>query len=384
MQALVDGAAFAEKIWEVRDIHVERDGEVVWDGPALVYKEFRYNKITTIVPSLPLTEDGSFNGYYQKKGFDKVHVPAWKAWLYPHNFLRAGFWGEPALNHVYAPWFFKCKLWVMRMLYYSKHAAPTKIGWAPPGRSTNEDGDEVDNLQWLGDRLHKTDEFTTLAMPMVRDDRGNKLWDITQLDVTGRGDLYARGIEALNDEILRGLVCVETPPERGGARTYYEGLGRLEAYLTACDTLALDFLSYVNQYAVRQLVVDHFGERAPECYVRHNPLFSLKRRVLYNVLQTAINAQHHGGPQGKALPLRGTAGPALTGGHVQRRVLGRHSAGRAQEATCGAAQEGSKVQGAPGGQVGLSRHHPLAYRDVASARGMGRARLSRRASGLRR
>jgi len=292
MQALVDGAAFAEKIWEVRDIHVERDGEVVWDGPALVYKEFRYNKITTIVPSLPLTEDGSFNGYYQKKGFDKVHVPAWKAWLYPHNFLRAGFWGEPALNHVYAPWFFKCKLWVMRMLYYSKHAAPTKIGWAPPGRSTNEDGDEVDNLQWLGDRLHKTDEFTTLAMPMVRDDRGNKLWDITQLDVTGRGDLYARGIEALNDEILRGLVCVETPPERGGARTYYEGLGRLEAYLTACDTLALDFLSYVNQYAVRQLVVDHFGERAPECYVRHNPLFSLKRRVLYNVLQTAINAQH--------------------------------------------------------------------------------------------
>jgi len=301
MQALIDGSSFSEKVWEeVPNLHIEYDDprtgkrKVAWDGYALVPQKFKYNLITSIQTPLPLQKDGGFDGYVQEVGLKKVPVPSWKAFVFPHNFLRKGYWGESLLNYVYAPWFFLQKLRVLQILWFSKHASPTRVGYAPVGKFTDEGGDEVDALQWLADRLWQLEEHITMALPSDYDERGNRLWDVTQLDTSRGGDPYQTGIESLEAAILRGMVLVEQPPFSGNRsqRSYYEGMGAFESYLTVEDKLTLDFLLYVNKYVVRQLVQDHFGMRAPDAYVRHTPLFSLKKRLLYNVLTMAMNAKH--------------------------------------------------------------------------------------------
>ena len=113
------------------------------------------------------------------------------------------------------------------------------------------------------------------------------------VDTSGGGDPYGGGIQALEADILKGMVLVEQPPyTESKQRSYYEGMGAFEAFLTIEDKLAWDFLTYANKYVVKQLVQDHFGAQAPDAQVRHNPLFSLKKRLLYNVLTMVVNAQH--------------------------------------------------------------------------------------------
>ena len=301
MQALIDGSSFSEKRFKkVPNLHITYDDpqtgaeKVAWAGYAVIPKGYRYNLITTIKSPLPIQPSGDFDGYIQEKpGAPDNIVPAWKAFVFPRNFARAGFWGESALNYVYPAWFYLQKLWALRVLWFSKHASPTRIGYAPTGLFENEDGEEQDALSWLADRLWRLEEHITMALPADRDEAGNRLWEVAQLDTSGGGDPYGAGISALESNILKGMVLVEQPPHADSqGRSYYEGMSSFESFLTIEDKLAWDFLTYVNDYIVKQLVVDHFGARAPDAQVRHNPLFSLKKRLLFNTFQILVNAQH--------------------------------------------------------------------------------------------
>ena len=305
--ALLDGTAVFEKVWEPRYVEVNRDDQdsedgktvTAYKGNALVYKKFRRVDVATLDQIHITHPDQDFDGFSQKATPIPIRVPAWKALVYANEAHRNGFYGRSLLNYVYAPFFFRQRLQVLSMLWHSKRASPPRIGFAPPGKSTDESGGEVDNLQFMADRLFRLEEFITIALPNVYDETSRqRLWDVLELPAPAGGSPYGEGIAALNAEILTGMFVVEDQPAMPNQSTmsYYRGKSKFESFVDALEQRREDCYSTLSRYCLQQLIEDNFlkngRERHPEAKIRGKKISSELERVLLYLIGILANAAH--------------------------------------------------------------------------------------------
>jgi len=318
--ALPDGSSIFEKVWESRYIEVERDDvdgdggtKTAYKGNALVYKQFRHISMETLDEIFVTYPGQDFDGFSQQLFPVPARVWAWKSLVYANQFNRGGYYGRSALNCVYAPWYIRQKWQALETLWYSKRAAPPRIGYAPPGLSQDEDGNDVDNLQFLAQQLYRLEEFITIALPSEIDENSGKpLWTVEELGPsapTGSSP-YREGIAALNTEILQGLFVVEDAPpaSRSTQQTYYQGKSRYVSFVDALEMRREDIYQTISRYCLPQLIEDNFGVGEggilPVAHIQGKKISAELERMLLFLLGLLSNAGH---PDLQLLDLRNIA-----------------------------------------------------------------------------
>lgn len=321
MRALDFGAAFHEKRWITKDIHVEYETEdidtgertqtIAWDGIAHTYKEIREVNPATVSEILRRTElrgytgsdaDESFDGFVQ--GVDQAGKPrevdAWRAFIYTYNKEYGNMWGEARDKDAfpYYSWAqFVLKAW---MMWVERKVIPPNKAWFPMGTSLMPNGQKVDN-QLIALMMGKAiNNSSTIALPstnIAKDARGSsgrrflRDWDVEELQRTDVTEIFKTTKEELDNDMFRAMF---TPP-----RTFDSGSGdgglfstdaqtHFDVFLSTEDGIILDFGDCSADYMVQPFVMVNFGEDAPPCRVDIPGLSDEQRQMLETTFQALL------------------------------------------------------------------------------------------------
>jgi hypothetical protein len=178
-------------------------------------------------------------------------------------------WGRPRLAGAYQPWFDKGARHAandMLRLFYRKAAFTGPRMFYPPGETdmgSPETGSRlVSNQDIAREIAEKFETGGILALPTVKDDKGNDLWRWEDpksfSELAGLADYK----KMLDRDILVGLGI---PPELVDAATVGSGYsGRAipaQVFFTSMDEVVAAMLDAIDRQVVRPLVLLNFGRQ---------------------------------------------------------------------------------------------------------------------------
>lgn len=305
MMSYIFGVCPLEKVWEVREVRVSYtadDGSeaVAWDGPALVYKKFVFVHPRSVEKFNIDPDNNSFDGFEQKKSPADTKnrlVPAWKAFVYINRQLFGGFWGESELEDIYPYWYYEEFFRALQSDYLRFSAIPPIVGYAPPGKRVDDDGNEVDNMEYAGSILEKAWESLVIILPFELDDSGKQqAWSYKELSVGSHSDIYTKAIEELDVMILRGLIVPERTVTQNMAAvgSYNQAEQHAERMLDAAKLETDRLLEYINEYAIPQLIEDNFGAGSAQCTLFSGAISETLKVKLHSVLVTLLQNDKDG------------------------------------------------------------------------------------------
>jgi hypothetical protein len=300
----VFGVAPHEKVWETQQVKAsyvdDETGESVvgYDGEALVYKKIKFVHPQSI--DRFLTQEGTqdFAGFVQipEPGKEEQPVGAYKAFVYVNKFLYGGLWGESEFTDIYPYWYYAEFFRALQADYLRFRTVPPIIGWAPPGVREDEDGNEIDNLEYAGEVLQAALENLIVILPYEIDERGHNQWGYKEMSMETVSDVYTKGIEELEVGMLRGLVVPERTVTQNMAAvgSYNQAEIHSERMLDAAKMDVDNFLDACNNWCVPQLVEDNFGANSPPCKLRVQAFSEQLKTKLHNIVIALLQNDREG------------------------------------------------------------------------------------------
>lgn len=304
LMSYIYGVSPQEKVWKsdfVRAVYTDESGveATAWDGPALIYDKFAFCHPASIDRFIVDPDNNSFDGFVQIPPTGKAEkpVPSDKAFVYPNRPLFGGFWGESELEDIYPYWYYEELFRALQSDFLRFNAIPPIIGYAPPGTRTDDDGNEVDNMEYAGQILERAWESLVVILPFELDDSGRQQsWSYKEMNVGNHSDIYTKGIEELDVMILRGLVVPERTVTQNAAAvgSYNQAEAHAERMLDAGKLETDRILEYINKYAIPQLVEDNFGAEAPACTLYSTGVSEALKGKLHTVVITLLQNDSDG------------------------------------------------------------------------------------------
>lgn len=305
LSALDFGVAVHEKVWTVEDVtaaYPETNpdtGETIdvtaYDGPAATLKDLRLINPGTVRHFLRRTEardgqpgDGSFDGFVQRgqQGGADVEVPAPYAFVYAHGSEFGNLWGVPRTRAAFGAWFWLQVVMKQWVAWVERKASPTRTVRFPPGIDPVSGLDNATVATQIGNRA---DAVSALAIPSLTDPNGKPLWDVGEIVLTDRGDVFERAAARLTGMIYRAIFAPQRAVENAGETgTYAEAREHADTFLLTEDDLLFDVLDAVSRYVVRPLIELNLGADAPPARITCPGLTDDERTFLRDVLTTAL------------------------------------------------------------------------------------------------
>lgn len=136
--------------------------------------------------NVPKSDDGGWS-YSPTK--EKIKIPRKKYMLFRNNPLKDNPEGESPLKDCYIAWRFKKALEEFESMGISQDLRGMKVLYLPPRYldpdASPEDRAVYEHYQRGLTLLHKNEQ-TSVILPMVRDEKGNKLFELELVSVTGQ------------------------------------------------------------------------------------------------------------------------------------------------------------------------------------------------------
>ena len=294
----VYGVAPHEKVWkyaQVKATYIDKQTgqeEVGYDGEALVFKKIKFVHPETVDRFLLQKDTQDFAGFVQKApvGKDEKVIDAYKAFIYTNKFIYGGMWGESDLTDIYPYWYYAEFFRAMQADYLRYRTIPPIVGYAPTGIRQDEDGNDVDNMEYAGEVMQAALENLIVILPYETDDRGNNQWGYSQMNMNNISDIFTKGIEELEVGMLRGLVVPERTVTQNSAAvgSYNQAEAHSERMLDAAKMDVDTFLDHCNTYIVPQLVEDNFGANSPVCKIKVHAFSEQLKTKLHNIVITLL------------------------------------------------------------------------------------------------
>jgi len=292
LKAFEFGISFHEKVFKREDLNVEyeneetRKKEVAYKGYALTPYKYKFNHPMTISKIETIPETQEFNGYVQTPN---ILIPFQKAFVFAVNDFNS-LWGESELIPTYPYWFWKELITAYYMRYLEKRATPPMIGMAPVGKSYSGDNEEVvDNLNWLAEVASHLRDGMTAVFPAAYDEGGRQLWDLKELSVSDRGNVYRDALDWSEAAIFRSLLVPDKPiSQMLQVGSYSLANVQFEAFLMVSESVLMEFLDAVEKDILKQLVELNFGANAPEVQIQTPPLSDEERARYYDIFKSLL------------------------------------------------------------------------------------------------
>ena len=167
------------------------------------------------------------------------------------------------------------------------------IGRFPPGKNTNQDGNEVDNATWGGDVLGAAYDAMVIMLPQEKDEDGDYVWSYSELNLSSEaGEVYQVAIDNLETMILRSLVVPErTVTQATRAGGYNEAMAHLDAFFEAAKDDIESLVFHVDHYAFPQLIEWNFADkftRLPKAYLDARTFSEQLKFKLFSLLTALV------------------------------------------------------------------------------------------------
>lgn len=136
-------------------------------------------------------ENGDLLGMFQvaPPDYKNRYIPMWKALLFRTESTKGNPEGRSILRNAYRPWYFKKHVENIEAIGIERDLAGLPIAWVPP--DLMEPDAPLERKQILAQIQKivtniKRDEQEGLVFPLMYDDQGNKIYDLTLLSTGGR------------------------------------------------------------------------------------------------------------------------------------------------------------------------------------------------------
>lgn len=294
LNALDFGWSASEKIWEIKDINVERrEGDkiiIAYKGKAVLLKKLKDpdpSQITILADG-----NGDFNGFTQTPPCgDKITVPPEKSFVFTNEKEFGNLYGKSLLRYSYDYWYWTTLMYQFLNRYFERRGTPPVIARAPAGRTNLSNGTIIDNLvlaQRAGESLTQS---SVVALPSTIHEGSKDVpkWDLSYLKDDQRADMFMSYIEHLNAMKLRGLFVPERMVIQDGemgAKAVADT--HLDVFLMGLEGLTKDIIDHFNRYIVPQLVKYNFGENTPPAYIETSGLGKDSKNLLKQIIVSII------------------------------------------------------------------------------------------------
>ena len=298
MSTMLNGLDFGwsacEKIWEVKDIDIERREQekivTAYKGQAILLKKLKDpdpSQVTIIVD-----KNGDFNGFQQAlSNGGSVSVPAEKSFIFTNEKEFGDLYGKSLLRYAYDYWYWTTLMYQFLNRYFERRGTPPVIARAPAGRTNLADGTILDNLVLAQRAGESLTESSVVALPSVIQEGSKEIyrWNLEYLKDDQRADMFMKYIEHLNAMKLRALFVPErmvTQDTEMGAKAVADT--HLDVFLMGLEGLSKDIIDHLNKYIVPQLVKYNFGDNTAMAYIETSGLSTETKNLLKQIVISII------------------------------------------------------------------------------------------------
>lgn len=289
------GVALHEKVWEAESISFKYSDDKgvnrTFNGDSLHYKKIKWNNLSTIkeIRIQPGSQD--YDGYVQNAGTTPIPIPAEKSFMFGKG-QENTLWGTSDLDSVYEYWYWLELISGYHMRYLEKLGTPPMIGYAPNGITYSRDLEKsVENITWLAQLAGNLQDGGAIVMPSVFDTNSrNRLWELKEMAISDRGDLYGNATVWLEGAILKGLFVPDKPVSSGNTSIGSYALAdvQFEAFLVGEEWDTQSLVRQIERYVLRPLLDVNFGPKVADATIQHPPLSrELKQRV-FDIFKSLI------------------------------------------------------------------------------------------------
>jgi hypothetical protein len=295
LYALDYGVSLHEKVFESDTISFkyEQTGQNrTFKGISTHYKKIKWNHPKTIRRIKIQDNTQDFDGYSQQAGLSQIDVPLEKSFMWG-RYQENSLWGTSELDAVYEYWYWLEILSGYFMRYLEKLGTPPMIGYAPNGTTySREEQKSVENLTWLADLAGRFQDGMAIVMPSQFDANSrNRLWELKEMALSDRGDLYKVALDWLENSIFKGLFVPDKPissHSSGQTGSYALADVQFEAFLIGLDWDLQNLSQHIEKYILRPLIDLNFGVGVADAELIYPPLSREFKQRLYDIFSKLV------------------------------------------------------------------------------------------------
>ncbi|MCK5117829.1 MAG: hypothetical protein KAR44_14640, partial [Candidatus Aegiribacteria sp.] len=287
------GFATGEKEYDQRRMKITRKDEegnvaTVYDDYAFLIRRVKFahpvsvriirDKKTEEIKAV--TQNPSFlSGTFNLKGPKKI--PIKKCMWHAPSAEYGNFFGCSRLKSAYQPWYWGQVMLQFMMRYLERRGGPSAYGKAPPGHTTDKDGNKVDNLDIALKTAESLISNSAVAIPSQFDKRtGKPLWDVGLIQDDQRGDMFIAALQYLNVLKARGMWIPERTFIADGSTTNATAESHTDIHLMSEESEIQYLENTINTQFLPDIVKYNFpeGQQSP-CFIKIDRL-THSRKVL--------------------------------------------------------------------------------------------------------
>jgi len=218
------GFASHEKVWERKSVkisHIDKEEkeEIFHSGDLVFFKKIKPHhpssikmKFDELQNLVEIIQEGTMG--------NEIPLPIRKCFLFTNDKEFGNPFGVSRLKNAYKVWYWKELLYQFMMQYFERRGIPPVVGTAPPGRTQDSSGAEIDNLE-LSLRLASSLISSSVAVIPYQTSREGRenMWKLDLLSDDARGPMFVEALRHLDARCLRAIYVPEgiiTQEDMGG------------------------------------------------------------------------------------------------------------------------------------------------------------------------
>lgn len=290
------GVSFNEKVWVkipsliIKTRNTDGKLKVVYKGETLALKTFVIHP-TTI--TLLLDKNGELIGIKQTPitgGFSTVTVKRRKLVIKVNDMEFGNWWGNPRLKSAYTWWFWSEVVLQFMIKYLERKSSPATIVEAPPGFTTDRNGQMVNNFDLALQIGASLTSHAIGVLPRELDNNGKSRWDIHYLMDEQRLFAFIEVLSYLNKMISRSLWVLDSvTSDQGDGTSFAAADSRTDIHLVIEEALIRELEQVLNADVVPDIVKYNFPpERRATCTVTIEKLTITRKLMLKEIVMKSL------------------------------------------------------------------------------------------------
>lgn len=258
---LVFGWSFHEIVYKKRDGQSKdsskrskfSDGKIGW-------RKFAIRAQETLNDWMVDPDSGGIIGMRQMdpSGFGLNEIPMEKGLLFRTTTQKGNPEGRSLLRNAYRPWYFKKRIEEIEAIGIERDLAGLPVAYVPPEYlSSNANADQVAVLGAVQDivRNVKRNEQEGVVFPVVYDDAGHKMFELTLLSTGGQRQFDTDKVITRYDSRIAMSVLADfilLGHDRVGS--FALGSSKIDLWTMSVDAIAKSIAEVINQHAIPRLL----------------------------------------------------------------------------------------------------------------------------------
>ena len=278
LMAVDYGFSVHEKVWERDTVKVSETDttgkETVYHNGDLAF----YKKIKPMHPeSISMKFDGKQNleeiwqdGELGQQ--EDIKLPIRKCFIFTHNEEWGNPFGVSRLKNAYKVWYWKELLYQFMMQYFERRGTPPTIGTAPPGRSSDANGTEYENMDLMSRMATSLISSSVAVIPYQKDkDSKENMWSLEILKDDARGPMFVEALAHMDMMCLRAILVPESVVGTSGG--FAQSTVHADIFLMAEKAVLTDLEDAVNNQLIDPFVRVNFApQEYKPAYMKLDPL----------------------------------------------------------------------------------------------------------------